>query len=93
MEKMNYATFVKELSNKTGFSQKDIKEVLSSTEELMKGLMKDGTQVKVFPSVTFYKGVRAGRTGHNPKTGDAVEIPAKNVCKVKFSASFKEALQ
>lgn len=39
---------------------------------------------------TFKRGERAARTGKNPKTGDALQIPASKSAKFSAGAAFKK---
>lgn len=93
MEKMNYGDFVKTVAKSTGFTIKDIKEVLKAVENAAINLVHDGTEVRFTPSISIYTTERAARTGRNPKTGEAVQIPASKSLKAKFSASIKGAVQ
>lgn len=93
MEKVNYSDFVKAVATSTGFTMKDIKEVLGAVENTALSLINTDVEVKVMPSVSLYVSDRAARVGRNPKTGESVQIPAKKFVKAKFSASFKKAVQ
>lgn len=90
MERMTYGDFVKTVAQSTGFTMKDIKEVLKAVENTATKILGDGIEVRVLPSISLYTSDHAARVGRNPKTGEAVQIPAKKVVKAKFSASFKE---
>ena len=41
---------------------------------------------------TFHVVAREARVGRNPQTGDAIDIPAKNVPKFRASKKLKEAV-
>ena len=42
---------------------------------------------------TFERAERAGRTGRNPHTGEAVPVPARAAPKFRPGAAFKEAVE
>jgi DNA-binding protein HU-beta len=62
--------------------------VLSS---IAKGVKKD-TKVQIIGFGTFEVKKRAKRTGRNPKTGEAMEIPASKSVAFKASAALKGSL-
>lgn len=83
---MNKAELVDNISEKTNWTKADSKVALESIlEAIREGVASDG-KVQMVGFGTFKSVERAARTGRNPKTGEAVEIPAKTV--TKFSASF-----
>lgn len=49
-----------------------------------------GEKVRISGVGTFSTAERAGRTGRNPQTGEAVEIAAKTVVKFKAATALKE---
>ena len=93
MEKINNATFVKELSKELGYSQKDIKEVMQGIEAKALEHLAKGDQVKVLPSLTMSIGERKAHAGINPATQEKITIPATKTVKVKLSPSFKESVK
>lgn len=93
MAKLNYPDFVKAVAKATGFTLKDIREVLGAVEKTAVTLVKEGSEVKILPSISVYTSDRAARVGRNPKTGESVQVPASKSVKAKFSASFKGAVQ
>lgn len=56
-----------------------MRTILDATTEAIKGYAKNGQAVTV-PGLGVFKPVdRAAKTGRNPKTGEAIQIPAKRV--------------
>ena len=69
-----------------------IGKVLEATGDVALNTLKQGGEVPL-PVLGAIKVSRsAARTGRNPKTGDALEIPAKNVAKFRPSKALKDAL-
>ena len=54
--------------------------------------IKDTGRVVVNGFGTFESVKKDAHEGRNPMTGETIQIPAKNVPKVKFSSRFKEEL-
>lgn len=66
------------LVEKFGWSKKDAKEYISTILDMcMEGAMEDGL-VRI-DTHRFKKVERAARLGHNPKTGEKINIPAKTI--------------
>lgn len=89
---MKRSEFVKVCAEKSGLSQKDMKEVLEVVGNVILDNMKDEDGVTPFSGIKFASVYRAARVGHNPATGEAVNIPGKYQPKVKFGTRVKETL-
>lgn len=55
--------------------------------------LKSGEQVTLVGFGSFVVRERAARKGHNPKTGEAIQIKAAKVPGFKAGKAFKEAMQ
>ena len=55
-------------------------------------MTKNGDSVSLIGFGTFYVGERAARTGKNPSTGAALEIPASTVPKFTAGKGLKDAV-
>ncbi len=84
--------FYKAVAAKTGMTIKDTKTVFEMAEEVLTEAVKADEEVKMFNGITFARKHTEARVARNPRTGEAVEVPAKNVPKVKFGKAFKEAI-
>lgn len=90
---MNQKEFIKKISSDTGFTQKDITDVFTSIEKNLIQALVDGVPVKLISGVTFNSVDKPETTARNPRTGETVVVPAKRVCKVKLTNSFKDKLK
>ena len=54
--------------------------------------LKKGDDVKIIGFGTFSVSKRKATTGRNPRTGEAIEIPASNVARFKAGKALKETL-
>lgn len=80
---MNQADLISAVAKKTGLTKADVDAVLASTAEAALASLKGGVEVTL-PGLGKLKTVaRAARKARNPKTGEAVNVPARTV--VKFS--------
>ncbi len=87
---MNKTEFLKEIQQEGGFSSlKDAEKAYDAfVGAIYKGLKGSGKIILAgFGSFELKK--KAAGSVKNPKTGDVVKTPAKNVPKFKFSSSFK----
>ncbi len=90
---MNKTDLINAVAAKAGISKKDadkaVAAVLASIEEALKA----GDKVQLIGFGTFEVKERAARTGHNPKTGEAIEIAASKVPSFKAGAALKGAVK
>jgi DNA-binding protein HU-beta len=70
-----------------------IEEILAQTMSLIKTSVKKGQDVTLIGFGTFTKTKRKARAGRNPKTGEAIKIPAMNLPKFKPGKDFKELIR
>ena len=58
----------------------------------VKTSLKKGDEVTLVGFGTFYVGTRKARAGRNPKTGEAISIPASKVPKFRAGKALKDAI-
>ncbi len=77
----------------SGVSMADIDRVLVASGAVVTDTLQNGGNVTL-PGLGSLKTVqRAARTGRNPRTGTALDIPACKVAKFTASKALKDALQ
>lgn len=74
---------IEAIARKTGVQQKEIDRVMTALAEVVTEATAAGEPVTLTGIGVIKPSTRAARTGRNPKTGEALEIPAKHT--VKFS--------
>ena len=89
---MNKAELVNAIADKTGQSASSVNEVLAAFEDVVTGAVAGGDKVQLAGFLTFERSERAARTGRNPATGEALQIPAATVPKVKIGKAFKDSV-
>jgi DNA-binding protein HU-beta len=88
---MTKTELVKAIAVKTGFTQKDVKEVLEATQEVVFATIKD-EEVKLMDGVTLSAVYKEATTARNPMDGSVVNVPAKYAPKCRFGKPIKDAI-
>jgi DNA-binding protein HU-beta len=81
---MNKLQLTDAVAQKAGITKKDAAEAVNAVLEVIAETLAAGDDIKITGFGGFEVKTRAARTGRNPKTGEAVEIPASKY--VAFSA-------
>ena len=76
-----------------GLSKKDADVAVKAVIDSITEALKKGEKVQLIGFGTFEVKERAARTGHNPKTGAAIEIAAAKVPSFKAGAALKNAVK
>lgn len=80
---MNKSELINAMAAESGLSKVDSKKALDAFINAVGKAMKAGEKVALVGFGTFSVSERAARTGINPSTKQAIEIPAKKVVKFK----------
>ncbi|MDO4462743.1 MAG: HU family DNA-binding protein [Bacteroidia bacterium] len=80
---MNKTQLVEAVASKAGSTQKDAKAVLDALFSVVGETVAKSESIVITGFGTFGVSERAARTGHNPRTKETIEIPAKKVVKFK----------
>ena len=89
---MNKSEIINALSEKTGFTKTDCAKVLNATVEIFTEALKKGDKVQLIGFGTFSVKSRKAKTGTNPQTHEAIEIPARKSPVFKAGKDLKEAV-
>lgn len=90
---MNKVELVTAVAEKAEISKKDATKAVSAITEVIKESLSKGDSVQLVGFGTFKVVDRAARTGHNPKTGEKIEIPAKKTPKFTAGKKLKDAVR
>lgn len=82
---MNQSELIAKVASISGASRSAVKTVLETTADVIGSTLKEGSEVTLPGLGKLSVAHTKARTGRNPKTGAAIEIPAKN--KPHFSAA------
>ncbi len=89
---MNRVEFVEAMAKESGLTKADSERALKAfTNAVEKELKKKG-KVQLVGFGTFETSKRAARKGKNPKTGEAIKIPAATVPKFKAGKALKDTV-
>ena len=89
---MNKKELIREIAAKTGFSQKDITEVVEDMLAIITDKLVEGEDVNISGFGKFTVTERAGRKGINPRTLEEIDIPASRSPKFKAGSALKAAV-
>lgn len=92
MSEMNKTELVKKISDKCGFTQKDIKDVIDIYEGIIIEAMKIGEDVKTGIATFTVKDTKP-RLARNLHTGETINVPASKKVSIKLSKSLKESVK
>lgn len=87
---MNKTELVAAVAEKTGLTKKDAEKALCALIETVKEEVTKNEKVQLIGFGTFEARKRNARTGKNPQSGEAIEIPAATVPAFKAGKAFKD---
>lgn len=87
---INKTDLVEKLAEGTELPKTTCTKVLDEFMTVVKDAVKNGDKIQLVGFGTFERGERAAREGKNPRTGEAVQIPASYVAKFKPGKTFKD---
>ncbi len=90
---MNRKQLVRDVADRSGLSQEQVDSVINGVVDAVTASVKSGDKVIVPGFVSFEQVERAARTGRNPQTGAAMEIPAQKAVKVSAGKALKDAVR
>ena len=88
---MTKREIVKSVSEKTGFTQKDVLTVVDNVFETIANVVVN-EDVAITGFGKFATSERAARTMRKPLNGEQVQVPAKKVLKFKPAKSLKDSI-
>jgi len=89
---VNKNDLIANVASNTGLSKADATKAVDGVIESIIASLKTKTEVRLVGFGTFSVSRRAATTGRNPRTGEAIQIPASNQPKFKAGKALKEAV-
>ncbi|NLT14140.1 MAG: HU family DNA-binding protein [Clostridiales bacterium] len=89
---MNKADLISKIAVNSGLSKKDSEKALAATIDAIVDSLKEGEKVQLVGFGIFDVKERAARTGRNPKTKEAIKIPASRTPQFKAGKALKDAV-
>ena len=87
---MNKTELIAEVAKKCAMSKKDAEKAVSATFDTIAEVLCAGDKVQLVGFGSFETKQREARTGRNPKTKEAIEIPATTIPVFKAGTALKE---
>jgi len=91
MEALTKKELIKNLSAKTGLTQKQVKGVVDGVFSEIASCLVSGKAVKILGFGSFSVYERRERKGRNPRTGEEILIPARRAIRFKPSKNLRKA--
>ena len=89
---MNKNDLVSAVSDSAGLSLADANRAVDSIFGNITGSLQNGNEVRLVGFGTFSVSHRKATTGRNPRTGETIQISARNQAKFKAGKALKEAV-
>ena len=89
---MNKAELINAVAEKAALSKKDAEAAVNAALEAITGALSDGEKVQLVGFGSFEVKKREARVGRNPKTKEAIEIPASKVPVFKAGKALKDVV-
>ena len=89
---MNKTELIAAVAEKSGMSKKDTEAVVNATVETLTDAMVKGDRVHLSGFGIFETKKRDARVGRNPRTKEAIQIPATTLPVFKASKTLKDAV-
>lgn len=89
---MNKQELVDKVAEVADLPKTKAQEAVEAIFETIKGSLKKGDEVRLVGFGTFTVSERAATTGRNPRTGEAIAIPASKQPKFKAGKELKDAV-
>ncbi len=89
---MNKNDLVANVADASGLSKADAAKAVDATFDAISSALSGGGEVRLVGFGTFSVAQRRASTGRNPRTGEAIQIPASKQPKFKAGKALKDAV-
>ena len=89
---MNKAELIGSIADKSGLSKAEAGKALDAFVSSVSDALQGGDRISLVGFGSFSVDRRDARTGRNPRTGEEIQIAAKNVVKFKPGAGLSDAV-
>ena len=89
---MNKTELINAVAEQAALSKKDSEAAVNAALEVITGALKDGDKVQLVGFGSFEVKKREARVGRNPRTKEAIDIPASKVPVFKPGKALKDVI-
>jgi DNA-binding protein HU-beta len=89
---LNKNDLIAAMASRAGLSKTDAAKAVDGITSSITSALQSGTEVRLVSFGTFSVSHRKATTGRNPRTGERIEISARNVPKFKSGKALKAAV-
>lgn len=90
---MNKADIINKVHESLGVTKADAERAVETMLGCIVDTLKDGNEVSIAGLGIFSAKMRNARTARNPRTGEAIEVPAMRVPKFRAAKALKDAVK
>ena len=90
---MNKAAIVDKVHDVLGGTKADAERAVEAMIDSIVNGLKNGEEISIAGLGIFEAKMRAARTGRNPRTGEAIQIPAMRVPKFRAAKALKDSVK
>ncbi|MDA8596798.1 HU family DNA-binding protein [Candidatus Pacebacteria bacterium] len=90
---MNKADIINKVHEDLGVTKADADRAVETIISCIVDNLKDGNEVSIAGLGIFSAKMRNARTARNPRTGEAIEVPAMRVPKFRAAKALKDAVK
>lgn len=92
-ESMNKAEIINQVHEELGVTKADAERMMDIFVDSVVNTLKSGDEVSIAGLGIFSAKMRNARTARNPRTGEAIEVPAMRVPKFRAAKALKDAVK
>jgi len=90
---MNKKDLIKAVADASALTNKDAEKAINAVTAAITDALKKGEKVQLVGFGTFEVRERAAKQGRNPRTGEAMEIPASKLPAFRAGQALKDAVK
>ena len=90
---MNKADIINKVHEELDITKADAERAVETMISSIVGSLKDGVEVSIAGLGIFSAKMRNARTARNPRTGEAIQVPAMRVPKFRAAKALKDAVK
>lgn len=90
MSSVKKVDLINEIAGATGFTKKDVTEVLNVLKDVVWSSLRDHKDVCIVDSIKLTTKFKDAHEARNPSTGAVVPVPAKYMPKARFGGAIKD---